>query len=98
MRFERRVRALESKMLADPVILYLPDGTTRQICGRSDFLLRLFYAACGGADLSPVQAAAVDLIRRSVAAQEPGGGRMIELVRCALHTPGEEPSSMTPVR
>ncbi len=90
MKLERRMRALESKMLADPVILYFADGSTREICGRSDFLLRLFYAACGGADLSPAQAEKLDLIRRSVAVQEPGGARMTELIRCFLLGPAEE--------
>jgi hypothetical protein len=32
-----------------------------------------------------------------VAAQEPSGGRMVELIRCFLHGPAEEPSSVTPV-
>jgi len=87
MRFEKRVRALEARFLADPVILYFADGSTREICGRADYLLRLFCDACYGGDLSPTQAAHLDLIRRSTAAQEPGGARMTELVRCALSTP-----------
>jgi hypothetical protein len=53
MRLEKRIRALEARMLADPVILYFVDGTTREICGRCDYLLRLFYGACVGGDLSP---------------------------------------------
>jgi hypothetical protein len=90
MRLEKRIRALEAKMHSDPVILYFADGTTREICGRADFLLRLFYAACGEGDLSPAQAEAVDLIRRSVDAQEPGGARITELHRCFLHGPAQE--------
>ena len=47
MRLERRLRALESKMFADPLTLYFADGSKREICGRGDYLLRLFCAACG---------------------------------------------------
>ena len=68
MKFERRLRALESKMLADPVILYFADGSTREICGRGDYLLRLFCTACYGGELSPRQATELDLIRDSVSA------------------------------
>ena len=68
MRLEKRVRALEARMLAGPVILYFADGGTREICGRADYLLHLFCAATGGGELSPRQAAELDLIRDSVSA------------------------------
>jgi hypothetical protein len=84
VKIERRLRALESKMLADPVILHFADGSTRQISGGGGFLLRLFYDACAGADLTPVRAEQLDLIRQSVAAQEPGGARMTEIFLCFL--------------
>jgi hypothetical protein len=89
-RLEKRIRALEARLITDPVVLYFADGTTREICGRGNFLLRLFESACGGADLTTDQAEQLDLIRRSVAAREPGGGHMIELVRCAPHAQAEE--------
>ncbi|MGA2144102.1 MAG: hypothetical protein ABSH49_03975 [Bryobacteraceae bacterium] len=97
MKFEKRIRALEARFLGDPVILYFADGSTREICGRGDYLLDLLAGACGGADLSPSQAEQLELIRESVAAQEPGGGHMIELLRIV---PGqaEERSSLAPVR
>lgn len=84
MRFEKRIRALEARMITDPLILHFADGSTRAICGQGDFLLRLFKGVFGRADLSPSQAAQLDLIRQSVHAHEPGGGRMIELLRCFL--------------
>jgi hypothetical protein len=98
MRLEKRIRALESKMLSDPVILYFPDGTTRQICGRGDYLLRLFCVACGGGDLSPRQAEQLELIRQSVDVQEPGGGRMVEFLQCFLHGPTEGPGGVVSPR
>jgi hypothetical protein len=87
MRFEKRVRALEKRFLVDPVVLYFADGSTRQISGRGDFLLTLLADTCRGADLSPRQAEALELIRRSVGATEPGGARMVELLRLWSNRP-----------
>lgn len=93
MKLERRVRALEARLITDPVILHFADGSTREIHGRGDFLLNLFCGACGGADLSPWQAEQLDLIGRSVAAREPGGARLTEVLRCALRAQAEERGS-----
>ena len=88
MKFGKRIRALEARLIADDlVILYFPDGSTQQICGRSDYLLHLFCGACDGADLSAGEAAHLDLIRESVAVHEPGGGRITELLRSVLEGP-----------
>jgi len=95
MKFEKRVRALEARMITNPVVLYFADGSTRAICGQGDFLLRLLKGVFGRADLSPSQAAQLDLIRQSVYAQEPGGGRMTELMRCFLDA--REQSDPAPV-
>ena len=84
-------------MLADPVILYFADGSTREICGRADYLLRLFCDACYGGDLSPRQAAELDLIRDSVGQGGASCARMTEIIRCFLLGPAQEPSSVTPV-
>ena len=54
------------------VVLHFADGSTRQIRGRGDFLLGLFPGAFGGKDLSPAQAAQLELIRQSV---DSGAGR-----------------------
>jgi hypothetical protein len=95
MKFEKRLRALEARMMTDPLILHFADGSTREICGQGDFLLRLFKGVFGRADLSPSQAAQLDLIRQSVYAQEPGCGRMTELLRCFLDA--REQSGLAPV-
>jgi hypothetical protein len=73
MNLERRFRALEAK-LTMRVILYFAEGSKLQ--GPGDFGLRLFQGVFG-ADLSPTHAAQLDLIRRSVHSEEPGGGHMI---------------------
>ena len=97
-RVEKGIRALEARMLADPVILYFADGSTREICGRADYLLKLFCTACYGGDLNPRQAAELDLIRDSVGEGGASCARMIEIIRCFLLGPAGEPSSVTPVR
>ena len=60
MRIEKRVRALESRFKSDPVVLYFGDGSTREIHGPRDFLLRLLVAAAWGRDLSPGQQEQLD--------------------------------------
>jgi hypothetical protein len=76
MRIERRLKALEERMLSVLVILTSPT-VTKEICGACDFL-RARFATYRGAELGPVQTAQLDLIRKSVRAGEPGGGRTIE--------------------
>src|ERR1035438_325323 len=50
MRLEKRVRALEARLIGAPVILHFADGSKRELRGSGDFLLHLFYGACGGAN------------------------------------------------
>lgn len=92
MRFEKRIRALEARFIADSVVLHFADGSTREICGPGDYLLSLMRGACGG-DMNPQQVVQLNLIRQSVAAQEPGGGHMVELLRSLLTGPAEDPRS-----
>lgn len=93
MRLEKRIRALEARLIKDPVILHFADGSTHEIRGHGDFLLGLFVGVCGGADLAPWQAEQLELIRQSVYAEEPGGARMTELLRCFLQLPADGISS-----
>jgi len=86
LKLEHRLRALEASLIAEPVILVFADGSTKRITGPRYFLLDLFCASSHrGPDLSPVQAKQLDLIHRSVSAQEPGGGHMVELIRLSLN-------------
>ena len=93
MRVEKRIRALEARIITEPVVLYFADGSTRELRGQGDFLLRLFHGACGRANLSPGQAEQLELVRRSVGAYEPGNAHMTDLLRCFLNGPAEEQSS-----
>jgi hypothetical protein len=60
MRFEKRIRALEVRLVSDPVILHFLDGSTKEIRGHGDFVRDLLAKAFGGAELSPVQTAQLD--------------------------------------
>src|SRR5580704_10561804 len=87
-RLEKRIRALEAQMLTDPVILHFADGSAESLTGRRYFLLDLFSCAYGGT-AGPEQAAQLDLIRKCVRAQEPGGGRLVELMQSVMGSPEE---------
>jgi hypothetical protein len=84
MNLKKRVKALESTLLQDPIVLYFADGSARELRGPRYFMLRLFLAAHGGEDVTPWEAEQLQLIRQCVSAREPGGGHMVELVAVAL--------------
>jgi hypothetical protein len=67
-------------MISDPVIQHFADGSTQELRGPRYFLLDLLHAV-GRADISASQAAQLDAVRRSLWAEEPGGGRLTELIR-----------------
>jgi hypothetical protein len=85
MRFDRRIQALERRLVFEPVTLFFADGSSTQICGRRDYVLNLFAAACRG-EHSPQ----LELIARRVRSQEPGGGQMMDLARALLNGPVEQ--------
>jgi hypothetical protein len=85
----RRIAALERRLITEATLLIMPDGRTASIPGRSD-LLNLLVVAARGENISPEHAAQLDLIRRSVDAKEPGGGRLVEVIRCCLLAPAKE--------
>jgi len=85
MRIEKRLRALETKLRADPVILYFADGSSRPISGRRPFPFSLFADLCERAELSAKQLEQVELIKQCVAGKEPNGGHMVDVIRCMLH-------------
>jgi hypothetical protein len=84
MRIEKRVRALEDRMIADPVVLLFADGSTTEIPG-GDSLVNLVFDTCLDGDLTSTQTKQLELVRRCLGSTEPGGGHMIDLVRCFLN-------------
>ena len=65
---EKRIEALERRIVFDPITLFFADGSSTQIGARRDYVLNLFAAACRG-ERSPQ----VELIARSV--RSPAGYR-----------------------
>ena len=90
MNLRRRLAALEKVLISEPTLLVMPGGRTATIPGRGEYLLKLLVVAARGANISPEQAAELDLIRRSTGAIEPSGGRLVELIRCCVLGPGKE--------
>ncbi len=84
MNLRRRLEALEMGFATVPRTLTMPDGSTVAICGKSDFLFRLFFVAVARQPISPRQAAQLDVIRKCS-----GGGPMADLIRCMLDGPVE---------
>ena len=91
---ERRIQALEARLSSDPVILHFADGSTQELRGPRYFLLDLLHAV-GRANISASQAALLEAVRKSLWAEEPGGGRLTEVIRI-LPGPTEELSSVAP--
>jgi hypothetical protein len=77
---ERRIHALEARLSSDPVILHFADGSTQELRGPQYFLLDLI-GAVGRADIRASQAAQLEAVRKSFWAEEPGGGRLTEVIR-----------------
>ena len=90
MNLRRRLAALEKVLISEPTRLVMPDGRTATIPGHGMYLVKLFVSAVSGANISAEQAAELDLIRRSTESIEPGGGRIVELIRCFLLGPAKE--------
>jgi hypothetical protein len=86
IRLHRRLEALEKELVSEAATLTMPDGSTATIPGSGDYLLRLLGRKFDCADNSREQAH-LDLIRRATGSEEPGGGRMVELIRCVLLGP-----------
>jgi hypothetical protein len=82
MNIRKRLEALERGILREPETLTMPNGRTETMAAHGHSLLRLFLAATSKEDLSPKQAANLELIRRST-----GGSPMVDMIRCFLEGP-----------
>jgi len=87
MNIRRRLEALEKRLISEPTLLFMPDGSTASIPGRGEYLLKLFVVAARGANVSPEQAKQLELIQRSTGAIKAGGGCLVEVIRCCLLGP-----------
>jgi hypothetical protein len=88
MNLQKRLAALEKGLITEPTVLTMPDGSTVNITGPGNHLVRLLGTVVSGT-LSPEQAAQLDLIRQATASKEPGGGLLVELIGALLSPVGE---------
>jgi hypothetical protein len=89
---QSRVRTLESRLLADPVILHFADGSTGTIPSDVFVSQGLVAASFRGAKRTPKQTALLDLIRQTEFAEEPGGAHMVEVIKVLLDAAEVDPS------
>jgi len=82
MNLKRRLKALESKVVVEPIQLNMPDGSTVSLGGNGDYALNLLARVCQEAR-TPEK----ELIARSVSSTEPGGGHLVDLARAILNSP-----------
>lgn len=87
MNLNRRLERLETQFISDPIILWLADGSTRQIHYNGPRILDLFMAALSGEAATSGMEMHLNWIRESVGHHDPNGGHMIELIRLALNAP-----------
>ncbi len=85
MNFEKRLRALEARLITGPLILHMADGGTRTFSGGRDLLVRLLRGVCRGADLGTEHREQLNLVRQCVRSEEPDGAHMVQLIQCLLH-------------
>jgi hypothetical protein len=78
------IRQLERRPIGGEIVLTMADGSTQRLFGNGDYALDLFARACRGD-----KAADIDLVRRSISSDEPGGSHLIELARALLNGPVE---------
>ena len=89
MKLEKRIRALEAKMLSDPLIFHFADGSVKTLTGGRHFLVDLLVRS-SSPDLNPAERAQLDLIYESVSAEKPGGGHLVEMMQSVMGESVEE--------
>jgi len=77
-----RLSVLEGRPGSELITLTMPDGRIETLRGSGDFMRDLFSGVCSG-----VRTPVTELVARSIASTEPGGGHLIELARAILNSP-----------
>jgi hypothetical protein len=76
----RRLERIEKRLLTEPILLEMPNGSTERLPGDPNFVLNFMMRWLDGE-----QVPEVDLIARSASSNEPGGAHMVDMVRL-LHS------------
>jgi hypothetical protein len=75
-RLRRRIELLEKRIISQPIVLELPDGSTRSLPGHPGYVLDLMMRSFQNHDVPEL-----DLIANSISSVEPRGAHMVELAR-----------------
>ncbi|HKD05898.1 MAG TPA: hypothetical protein VKB79_08345 [Bryobacteraceae bacterium] len=88
MTLARRVRALEARTVGhtNPTTLFFADGSKMTWPDGDRRWRRLYRGVCAPEELNPQDAADLDLVRRCVASEEPGGAQMLTLLNALLNS------------
>lgn len=87
MNLNQRLQRLEAQFVSDPIVLWLTDGSIRQISYRGRALLNLFMAALSEENCTPEMEQHLNWIRDATAHHNPEGGQMMDLIRMVLNAP-----------
>ena len=79
MNLKRRLEALESKVVTEPIQLNMPDGSTVSLRGNGDDALNLLARV-----RQEARTPEMELIARSISSTEPGDGHLVDLARAIL--------------
>jgi hypothetical protein len=78
----RRLDQLEDQLISKPTILHMPKKKKVLITGPKNYLLTLASVCTNRENATKEQVKQLDLIQNCVWAQEPGGSRIIEVIKC----------------
>ena len=72
----RRIEKLEKRLLQEPILLEMPNGSTETILADPNYFLDLMMRSLDGE-----QVPEMEVIARSIRSAEPGGGHLVDAAR-----------------
>ena len=72
----RRIEKLEKRLISEPVLLGMPDGSTERLLGDPNYMLDLMLGLLNGEEVPEIE-----LIAQSISSAEPGSAHMVDMAR-----------------
>jgi hypothetical protein len=72
----RRLERLEKRLVSEPILLQMLDGTTERILGNPNCVIDFMIGTLNGE-----QVPEMELIARSIGSVEPGGAHLVDMAR-----------------
>jgi hypothetical protein len=92
LKIHRRIETLEKRLITEPTLLTMEDGSIETILAPRDHRLNIFVNMRHPANLTRKQASSLELVKRSIRSEEPGGAGMINVIRVMLAGPVTTPA------